>query len=406
MSTPSFPRLIAPIVIAIATISTVSVALAQGAAQRSEERRNRNRGAQQAPEERYPNATRTAPETRASVRAQPKLQRMLNAYEERDADKVLPIADEIIAGPRSNDYDKAFAARIAGAVLVDEDSARAEGYLKQALEFNGLNNNDHYETLLILGQLALQDDRYDDALVLLDQYLTETRSTRPEDLFYKGTALYRLERFAEATEVLKAAIDATPEPRNDWLQLLMAAYAESDQGDAAIALAEQLAASNPDNRRAQLNLAALYMQGDRDDEAIAVYERLRAAGQFTEERDYKNLSALYLNYKTADDEKGREAEAIAVLSEGLERGIVNRDYQTYLSLAQAYYYSDQIDQAIEYYGLAAPLAETGQMYLNLAIILSNEDRLDEAKQAAQQALDKGGLRDEQQAQRILTRRAR
>jgi len=407
MSTPSFPRLIAPIVIAIATVSSVSVALAQGAAQRSEERRNRNRGAQQAkPEERYPNATRTAPEARASARAQPKLQRMFKAYEEQDAGKVLPIADEVINDARSNAYDKAIAARLAGAVLIDEDNARAESYLRQALEFNGLNNNDHYEAMRILGQLALQDERYDEALVLLDQYLAETQSTNPDDLILKGNALYRLDRFTEAADVLKAAIAAAPEPRNDWLQMLMAAYSESGQGAAAIAIAEQLAAQDPGERRGQLNLAAMYLQNDRDDDAIAVYERMRAAGQFTDERDYKNLAALYLNYTVPDGEKGREAEAIAVLTEGLDKGIVNRDYQTYLALAQAYYYSDQTDQAIEYYRLAAPLAETGEMYLNLAKILANEDRLDEAKQAAQQALDKGGLRNEQDARNILARRQR
>jgi len=402
----SFRRLMASLVIATVALSTVSLALAQSDSSRSEERRSRGRGNQQParPEERYPDAVRTAPDAKASSRAQSKLQRMFKAYEEDDAEKVLPIAAELINDPRTNAYDKAIAARISGAVLIDEDDARAAEFLGQALEFNGLNNNDHYETMLILGQLALQDDRYDDALVLLDQYFSETRSARPADLVLKGNALYRLDRFAEAAVVLQQAVDAVEEPRNDWLQMLMAAYSESEQGDEAIAIAQQLAAKAPDDRRAQLNLAAMYLQNDRDDNAIAVYERLRAAGQFTEDRDYKNLAALYLNYEVPEGEKGREAEAITVLTEGLEKNILNRDYQTYVALAQAYYYSDQIDQAIEYYRLAAPLAQTGEMYLNLAKILTNEERLDEAKQAAQQALDKGGLRNDQDAHTILSRR--
>jgi len=404
MSIP-FRRLMAALVIAIAALSTVSDALAQSASQRSEERRSRGRGNQSAqPEERYPDATRTAPDARASSRAQSKLSRMFKAYEEDDAEKVLPIAAELINDARSNAYDKSIAARISGAVLIDEDDARAAEFLRQALEFNGLNNNDHYETMLILGQLALQDDRYDDALAVFDQYFAETGSARPADLVLKGNALYRLDRFAEAAVVLRQAVDAVEEPRNDWLQMLMAAYSESEQGESAIAIAQQLAAKAPDDRRAQLNLAAMYMQNDRDDDAIGVYERLRAAGKFTEDRDYKNLAALYLNYEVPEGEKGREAEAIAVLTEGLEKNILNRDYQTYVALAQAYYYSDQIDQAIEYYRLAAPLAQTGEMYLNLAKILTNEERLDEARQAAQQALDKGGLRNEQDAHTILARR--
>jgi len=401
MSTLSPHRhLLSAAIAGLLMFSTVSDVLAQSTQRSSEERRSRRNQQQQAePEERYPNATRTAPEAKASARAQSKLQRLFKFYEEQDADKVVPIAEELINDARTNAYDKAIASRIAGAVLIDEDDEKATEYLGKALEFNGLNNNDHFETMLILGQLALQDDRYDDALKILDDYFAQTQSTRPEDLVLKGNALYRLDRYAEAASVLKQAVDAVPEPRNDWLQMLMASYAESEQGAEAIKLAEQLAAKTPDDRRAQLNLAAMYLQNDRDDDAIAVYERLRSEGRLTEDREYKNLAALYLG------QEGKEAQAIAALTEGLEKNILKRDYQTYIALAQAYYFSEQVEPAIENYRLAAPLAENGEAYLNLAKILANEDHLDEAKQAAQQALDKG-IRNPQEAQNILDRRAR
>jgi len=401
MSTLSpFRRLLAPALVGILMFTAVTEVLAQSASQRSEQRRNRGRDAAPAePEERYPGATRNAPEARASSRAQSKLQRMFKFYEEQDLAKVLPIADELINDPRTNAYDKAISARIAGAMLIDEDEARAADYLKQALEFNGLNNNDHFESMLILGQLALQDERYDEALAIFDDYLAQTRSDRPGDLILKGNALYRLDRSAEAASVLKQAIDAAPEPRNEWLQMLMAAYSESEQGEAAIAIAQQLAANAPDDRRSQLNLAAMYLQNDRDNDAIGVYERLRAEGRLSEDREYKNLAALYLG------QEGKEADAIVVLNEGLEKNILKRDYQTYIALAQAYYFSDQIDPAIDNYRLAAPLSDNGEAFLNLAKILANEDRLDEAKEAARQALDKG-LRNPQEAQNILDRRVR
>jgi len=399
MSTPApFRRLLAPALVGILMFSTVSEVLAQSASQRSEQRRNRSRDAAPAePEERYPNATRTAPEAKASSRAQSKLQRMFKFYEEQDSEKVLPVAQDIINDARTNAYDKSIAARISGAVLIDEDDDQAAVFLRQALEFNGLNNNDHFETMLILGQLALQNERYDESLTILDEYFTQTQSARPADLVLKGNALYRLDRYAEAAAALKQAVDAEAEPRNDWLQMLMAAYSESEQGEAAIAIAQQLAAKSPEDRRAQLNLAAMYLQNDRDNDAIAVYERLRGEGRLQEDREYKNLAALYLG------QEGKEAEAISALTEGLEKNILNRDYQTYIALAQAYYFSEQIDPAIEHYRLAAPLADNGEAFLNLAKILANEERLDEAKAAAQQALDKG-LRNPQEAQNILNRR--
>ena len=56
--------------------------------------------------------------------------------------------------------------------------------------------------------------------------------------------------------------------------------------------------------------------------------------------------------------------------------------------------------AIDAYQKAAPLAENGETYLNLARILFNEDRIPEAKQAAQQALDKG-VRNPDEARKLL-----
>ena len=57
----------------------------------------------------------------------------------------------------------------------------------------------------------------------------------------------------------------------------------------------------------------------------------------------------------------------------------------------------------EAYRKAAPLDERGESYLNLAKVLANEGRLPEAKQAAQQALDKG-IRSPDEAKRILARK--
>ena len=86
---------------------------------------------------------------------------------------------------------------------------------------------------------------------------------------------------------------------------------------------------------------------------------------------------------------GKEKEAISVINEGLEKGVLKPDHQAYVALAQAYYFADQAGPAIDAYKKAAPLAPDGETYLNLAKALGKEGRFAESKQAAQQALDKG-----------------
>lgn len=381
---------------------TTTAALAQAASSRAEERRAAKAGKSGAAktEKRYPEATREEPEAKASSKMTSKLQALFKAYDAEDLAKAQPIADEIIADEKANAYDKAMAARIVGSMMLNgDDQAAAMGYLQRALEFNGLDNNDHYEVMFIVAQLQAQEEKYADALATLDRLLAETKSQDPNQLVLKGNILLRLERYPEAIAVLKPVVDATPEPNPQWLQLLMAAYAESGQAAQATALAEQVAAKTPGDKRSQLNLAATYLQSEQYEKAAAVYEKLRAAGELTEDRDYRNLMALYLN-----SDNGNQ-KAIEVINEGLQKNILKPDAKVYVALAQAYYFSEpsQVEPAIEAYRKAAPLDERGESYLNLAKVLANEGRLPEAKQAAQQALDKG-IRSPDEAKRILDRK--
>ncbi len=385
---PSLTRtLLAAAVGAVLMTSTVDTAVAQSAAERAQERRERRADRDQQESvvsSDYANAKREAPEGKASARMSSKLEKMIALYDEDKSVEARAAADEIIANAKANDYDRSFAAQIASQAAYNmDDTAAAMSYAKQAIDFNGLDNNGHFTAMLMLGQIQLQEEQYLDSIATLDRFFEASGSRKPEHLVLKGNALYRLERFPEAIQVLKEAIDSTDEPRSDWLQLLMASYMETGQDAEASALAEKIGADNPDDKRAQMNLAAVYMQGDQMDKAAAVLERLRATGQLTEDREYRQLYATYLNMD------GQERKAAEVIEEGLQKGILKPDHQTYVAQAQAYYFSDQITPAIEAYGKAAPLDDNGETYLNLAKVLWQEDRIGEAKEAARQAKAKG-----------------
>jgi tetratricopeptide (TPR) repeat protein len=298
-------------------------------------------------------------------------------------------------GLAANAYDKSLAAQLgAQAAYSLDDTAAAKAYLQQVLQLNGLDNNGHFQSMLMLAQLQLADDELQPGLATLDRYLAETKSTKPEDLVLKGQALYQAERYQEAIVPLKQAVETAAEPKDSWVQLLMAAYAESNQNAEATALAERLAAKNPTDKKAQMNLASVYVQADQMDKAAGVLEKLRASGQLTDDREYRQL---YITYANMD---GREKDVIAVINEGVQKGAIKPDQQTYLALAQSYYYSDQIAPAIENWQKAAPLSKDGETYLNLARVLWQEGRLPEAKQAAQQALAKG-VKKPEEAKKII-----
>ena len=266
--------------------------------------------------------------------------------------------------------------------------------LQQAIDHDALDNNAHYGAMIMLAQMLIQEGRETEGLALLDRFLAETKSTDPQHLILKGNTLYNLERYEEAAVATKAAIDASDDADPSWTQLLMGIYLELGRPEEATRIAEELAAGTPDNKRAQLNLASVYLQNDQMDRAAAVLEKVRSSGQLETANEYRQLYATYLNMD------GREAEAIAVIEEGLAKGILEPNYEAYVALAQSYYFSKQDAKAIDAYRKAAPLDDDGETYLNLARVLWQADRIAEAKQAAQQALDKG-LDTPEDARKIL-----
>lgn len=364
-------------------------------ADRSERRSSRQ--APQKAEALYPDSSRQEPGVSASQRLLKQLNTLSEASNASDAAKGLPVADEILANSNANTYDKSMAGLLAGQLLLNEDNDRAITYLNQAIETGGLDNNNHFQAMLIVAQLQAQDEQYDQALASLDRYITESGSTDPKDQALKGNLLYRLERYPEAIATLKPLVDAGGEVDPQWTQILMASYAESGNSAEATRLAEQVAQATPDDKRSQVNLAVSYLQTDQNDKAIEVFERLRASGQLTEESEYRNLYALYLN------SENKEREAIAVINDGLQKGVLSEDYRTMAALGQANYFSEQIEPAIAAWRKAAPLAENGETYLNLARVLHQEGRADEAKEAARQAIAKG-LKSNTDAERIISGR--
>jgi len=377
-----------------AMLSLAIIGLLGSASFDAQAQRGDRRGAAQA-EVRYPEAARQEPTGRGAPRLQARMKKLVDAYDKDDFAAVRTQADELMAADNATPYDKAVAAQLASqAAYNDDDTPATIAYINRALESNALDNNTHYQLMYMLAGLHLQEEQYDQGLATLDRYFDETKSQKPEELVLRGQGLYQAERYAEAIPVLKQAIEASPEPRDNWQQLLMSAYAEVGQTGEALQMAEQIASRAPDDKRAQMNLASVYLQADNFDQAAVVLERLRASGKLDEERDYRQLYSTYANID------GKEREVISVINEGIEKGLLKLDHQTYLALAQSYYYSDQTAPAIEAWQKAAPLAQNGETYLNLAKVLWQEDRLPEAKTAARAALDKG-LRNPEEARKII-----
>lgn len=345
---------------------------------------SQKKGRSAKPEVLYPEATRKE-NAKPGSRFSQKLQKLFAIYDKGNYSEAIDNAEALAGEAKAGPYEKAQAYYIAGnaAMQLDETYERAVTYLKQALEADGLSNNTHYQVMQQVGQLLASDEHYEEALRYLDRLRTETHQETPEMLALRGNVLYRVERFDEAIAALKQAIDLSENVQPTWGQLLMAAYFDGGKLEEAATLAETQAAKSPNDKSAQMNLANIYLQLDKPEKASEVLDRLRAANLLTESKDYE------LAYRLLASLDDHEKEVIAVINEGMQRGILVPSLEAYNLLAQSYYFSEQVEPAIAAWKKAAPLAKDGEIYLNLGKVLVMETQYDEAKSVLKQALAKG-----------------
>lgn len=346
-------------------------------------RKRRGNDAEQKKEAIYPDATRAEPKLKQVPRLQRDLNKLITANNEDKYDEVIKLGEQIVANKSAGSYERSIAYQLIGiAKQQQDDYAGAIIALQNAVEANGLDNNAHFSSMLQIANLQYQEDQFEQANATLDRLLAETRKEDPQALALKGGTLYQMERYDEAAEAMKRAIAASDTPSDNWYQVLMGSYMNAENYAEATALGERMLAEKPDDSRLIFNLATLYAQNDQDDKATGVLESARQRGDL-DERGYRQLYALYMNME------GKERQVVEVVKDGLAKDILKPSPEVYTVLGQAYYFSDQPNEAIEAYKKALPLAKDGENALNLARTLSTEERHAESKKYAQEALAKG-----------------
>ncbi|MBH2009674.1 MULTISPECIES: hypothetical protein [Thermomonas] len=335
--------------------------------ERARRRAELGKGQQKAEEAKpalYPNATRQSPEAKASPKLIKHLQELQAHYEKDDWAGVIAKAEEVAAMPAANAYEKSFAYSMAGNAAANmDDQAKAGEFFAKAVAANGLENDGHYSTMYNMVVIQYGEDKFAEALAMLEKFLAETKSDKKDHLALRAGLLGNLDRHEEAAAIYK-----------------------------------DLLAKNPDDKRLLMNAVAALQNGDKFDEANVLLEAAYKRGMLTEKREIRALYIGYMNAQRWDDAK-------KVIDDGVAKGVLQadadlaRDYQV---LAQNAYMDDKIPLAIELYKRAAPMAADGEAYLNLAKVLDYAERKAEAKAAAKQALEKG-VKKPEDAKRILAR---
>lgn len=297
---------------------------------------------------------------------------------------------ERVRGMRDlNAFERAQMWNFFGFIYVNEENFREaitayENVLEQIDEIPAGLANQAMETLAML---YYQEERYQDALDMLDRWLAVTENPQPQSYILKATIYYQMRRFREGIPEVQRALEIARErnqpPQEQWYSLLQAFYFEVEDYPSLIQTLRFMAERWP-KRDYFVQLAGIYGQEGEEDLQLALFEAAYEAGWLTRGSDLVTLANMLMQANTP-------YKAGQILSEGLEDGTIDSTEANWRTLSQAWQMAQEHERALPALTQAARMTNDGELDRRLAESYQNLARWDDCADAARSALDKGGL---------------
>ena len=229
---------------------------------------------------------------------------------------------------------------------------------------------------------------YRKALDMMEQWLVRSDNPGPEAHFYMAQIYYQMKDFANAIARLELVVSIARERnmkvKESWWTMLQFLYFEEENWPKVIEILEILVKDYP-KRVYWVNLASVYGETDQGDKQLWTLEAAHAGGYLDQETDLRTFGGLLLQSEIPN-------RAAKYLQRGFDDEIIEATVTNLQTLGQAYQLGQDVDKAIPVFEEAAGLAEDGTTYDRLSALYLEKDEFDKCVTAADNALDKGGLK--------------
>lgn len=270
---------------------------------------------------------------------------------------------------------------------------------ERILTIEELRVESRLRALMALGQLYMGEDRFTESIEAFKRW-REISEEENENVFLGlANSYYNLAQYSEGIpylidhmELLQA--NGKDIPKNIF-GLLNVMYIELEDYVNAERVTKQMTTlfDEPGDWR---NLAAIYGYLDDDKRRIATLSISFAKGYMENESEFLNLSQSLA---------GADApyQGAKVLEAGLQKGAVEEDEDNLGRLAQMYMLASEYEKAVVPATKAAEMAETGKAYDQLAYVYYMLHDFRKSADAAEKAIERGGLDSPGDTQLFLAR---
>lgn len=324
------------------------------------------------------------------TRNQKKMIKVINLIQE-EGDTAA--AREILEGinlKRAKPYGRARINQMLGSMAAeDQELEKALGYLEASVAEEALQPEDHLRSLFMLGQIQTMLERYDDAIVTLESWISQVEVPAASAYYTLAATYYRAGRPDDALISIKKCLEIATEPRESWYRMLLSLHLEREEYDEALAILDDIILKYP-KKVYWSQMAAIYAQQDNIGKSLAVQQLAKNEGYVTESRDLTRIAQMFMV-------EGLPHRGAAVMKQGLEDGSIEKTEQAYQTFSDTLLQSREWALALEPLGKAAGLHKDGSLYVRHAQVNLQLGRWEEARSSLNLAFEKGDLADEGQA---------
>lgn len=267
-----------------------------------------------------------------------------------------------------------------------------------AVELDTLPNQSHFALMYQIAQLYFMKDRFQDALDALELWFCKVPQEDITSHAYVLKASINAQRkdYPETLKAIDMAIAMDEDPKESWYQLKLAAHYELEQFPEAAATLEVLISGWPDKKAYWQQLAQIYYKLGQEDKSLATMALAYRKNLLDAQGDITYLSSLYSNadvpYKAAE-----------VLEKGIREGVVEPTKIHWTTVAETWYGAEELKKSLAAFREAGKVADDGDLDLRRGFILVDLEDWQQALEALNQAIDKGGLTERRTGEAYLLR---
>jgi tetratricopeptide (TPR) repeat protein len=338
--------------------------------------------AQQAPK---PELERKDPAVLMSERAFRRFDTIQSLFSENKYRETLAAVENYLRSDLTP-YERAMGEQIYGFTLISLDRLNeAVPRFEKAIELDALPNNAHFNMMRSLAQLYASREQWQKSIDMMTQYLRYQPTPSPEDSIMMAQNYTQMKRYRDALPWVNRAIEeGGAKAQESWYQLKLAIHFELKDYRGALPVLKILVARWPNKLQYWETMAGAHQELNQDSDALAALMTAYDGGLITTQPKLLNLVRMSM-YMELPYQGGQ------ILARAIEAGQVEANAANLRLLLQAWTAAREYDRAGAVIDRLAPMTGEGDLFVQKARLMMEQNQWQPTVEAARQAIELGNV---------------